>query len=451
MGEVRWPHTAHPTARRAATAAPRRPPATITRLAHTGNHHAAARTGDTPEHDHGAGDHHDHDRGAHDQSAAHARPHDHADAYDHSRDDDHGHQHTDSHDHADKPGHAHGDGDDHGHEHRSGPLGWLGELFGGHSHGAPTADEALEGSAEGIRAVKISLVGLFVTAALQAVVVWNTGSVALLADTIHNLADALTSVPLWIAFVIGRRAPNRRYTYGYGRAEDVAGMVIVLMITLSAAVAGWESVRKLLTPEPMQHVWWVIAASIIGFIGNEAVALYRISVGRRIGSAALVADGQHARVDGLTSLAVLFGALGVLAGYPIADPLVGVLITVAILFVLRDALREVWWRLMDAVDPITGGAIGESRARVGCAGREWRAGALDWPHAARRGERRGRWLAEHDRQSRHRRADTSRDAARRAVAAHGDGPRRSLPPRRPRPPRRHESPLPVSADGHPAA
>jgi cation diffusion facilitator family transporter len=283
------------------------------------------------DHDHDHDEGHDHPHGAHDDQGDHGH-------------DDHSHEHGDH-------GDGHAEGQDHDHTHHGGPLGWLSELFGGHSHGAPTADEALEGSAEGIRAVKISLVGLFLTAALQAIVVVNSGSVALLADTVHNLADALTSIPLWIAFVIGRRPPNKRYTYGYGRAEDVAGMAIVLVIVLSAAVAAWESIRKLMAPEPLSNISWVIAAAIIGFIGNEAVALYRIKVGTRIGSAALVADGQHARVDGLTSLAVLFGALGVLAGFPIADPLVGVLITIAILFVLRDALREVWWRLMDAVDP----------------------------------------------------------------------------------------------------
>ena len=178
-----------------------------------------------------------------------------------------------------------------------------------------------------------------------------SGSVGLLADTIHNLADALTAVPLWIAFVVGRRPANRRYTYGFGRAEDVAGLVIITMIALSAIVAAWESIQKLLSPVPMQYVGWVMVAAIIGFLGNEGVAIYRIRVGTRIGSAALVADGQHARVDGLTSLAVLVGALGVLAGFPLADPIVGLLITIAIIFVLRDAVREIWWRLMDAVDP----------------------------------------------------------------------------------------------------
>ena len=249
--------------------------------------------------------------------------------------------------------HDHGDIDGHGYEH-GGPLGWLRSAlhgFAGHSHGTPETDAALEGSAEGIRAVKLSLAGLLLTALLQAVVVVASGSVALMADTIHNLADALTSVPLWIAFILGRRPPNRRYTYGYGRAEDIAGLAIVVVITLSAAIAAWESIRKLIEPQPIQYLGWVMAAAVIGFLGNELVAVYRIRVGRRIGSAALVADGQHARVDGLTSLAVLLGALGVLAGFPLADSLVGLLITVAILLVLRDAAREVWWRLMDAVDP----------------------------------------------------------------------------------------------------
>ncbi|WP_200938809.1 cation diffusion facilitator family transporter [Modestobacter sp. Leaf380] len=192
---------------------------------------------------------------------------------------------------------------------------------------------------------------LLVTALAQAVVVWATGSVALLADTVHNFSDALTAVPLWIAFLLGRRAASRRYTYGYDRAEDLAGVFIVAMIALSAVLAGYESIRRLLDPQPITNVGVVIAAGLIGAAGNELVALYRIRVGRRIGSAALVADGLHARTDGLTSLAVVFGALGVLAGFPLADPLVGLAITVAILLVLRSAARDVYRRLMDAVEP----------------------------------------------------------------------------------------------------
>jgi cation diffusion facilitator family transporter len=209
----------------------------------------------------------------------------------------------------------------------------------------------LESSSDGIRAVKISLVVLAATALAQLALVAVTGSVALLADTIHNFSDALTAVPLWIAFAVGRRRPNSRYTYGYGRAEDLAGIFIVLMIAASAVVAGYESIRRLIEPASIDHPWVVAAAGIIGFVGNELVASYRIKVGRRIGSAALVADGLHARTDGFTSLAVVAGAVGVLAGFPLADPLVGLVITVAILVVLRGAAADIYRRLMDAVDP----------------------------------------------------------------------------------------------------
>ena len=174
---------------------------------------------------------------------------------------------------------------------------------------------------------------------------------ALLGDTLHNAADALTAVPLGIAFVVGRRPPTRRYTYGYGRAEDLAGVVIVLFIAASSALAAYEAVARLAHPRPVTHLTAVAVAALIGFTGNELVARYRIRVGRKIGSAALVADGLHARTDGFTSLAVLLGAAGVALGWDWADPVVGLLITVAILAVLRQAAREVYRRLMDAVDP----------------------------------------------------------------------------------------------------
>lgn len=209
----------------------------------------------------------------------------------------------------------------------------------------------MESSRDGVRAVKVSLAGLGVTAALQFAVVAVSGSVALLADTVHNLSDALTALPLWIAFVVGRRPATRRYTYGYGRAEDLAGLFVVGMIALSAVVAGWEAVRRLLDPQDVEHLGWVALAGVVGFAGNELVALYRIRVGRRIGSAALVADGLHARTDGLTSLAVVAGALGVALGWDAADPVIGLVITVAILLVLRTAARDIYRRLMDAVDP----------------------------------------------------------------------------------------------------
>jgi cation diffusion facilitator family transporter len=221
-----------------------------------------------------------------------------------------------------------------------------------HSHDASErVDGALESSAAGIRAVKISLLVLGVTALAQAAVVILSGSIALAADTIHNFSDALTAIPLWIAFALGTKAATRRYTYGFGRAEDIAGLFVVGMILLSAIIAGYEAVVRLIHPQPVEHVGWVALAGLLGFIGNEWVALYRIRVGRRIGSAALVADGLHARTDGFTSLAVLFGAGGVALGFPLADPIIGLIITVAILAVLRTAVRDVFRRLMDGVDP----------------------------------------------------------------------------------------------------
>jgi len=178
-----------------------------------------------------------------------------------------------------------------------------------------------------------------------------SGSVALLGDSLHNVADALTALPLWLAFSLGRRKANRRFTYGYGRAEDLAGVFVVLMIATSGLVAAWEAVDRLRHPRDVDHLPWVMAAAVIGMVGNEAVAAYRIRVGRRIGSASLVADGLHARTDGLTSLAVLVGALGVAAGWEWADPVVGLAISAAIVVVLLQAGRSVGERLMDAVDP----------------------------------------------------------------------------------------------------
>ena len=244
---------------------------------------------------------------------------------------------------------------DHDHDHEGA---WsrlrhaVAELFGGHSHDpADQVDAALEADARGRRALWASLVALGVTAGLQAVVVVVSGSVALLGDTLHNVADALTAVPLLIAFALARRPANDRFTYGYGRAEDVAGIVVVVMIALSSLLAGGEAIRRLIDPQPVQHLWSVATAGVIGFAGNELVARYRIRVGHQIGSAALVADGLHARTDGFTSLAVVVGAAGVAAGIPRADPVVGLLIAVAILGVLRSAARQVGARLMDAVDP----------------------------------------------------------------------------------------------------
>ncbi len=237
------------------------------------------------------------------------------------------------------------------HLHPAGLLGRLRELVAPHSHdAADSVDQALETSAKGTRALVVSLAVLGATALLQGLVVLWSGSVALLGDTLHNVADALTAVPLAIAFSIGRRPPNRRYTYGYGRAEDLAGIAVVGFIIASSVLAAYEALQRLVHPQHVDHLYAVAAAGLLGFVGNEVVARYRIRVGREIGSGALVADGLHARTDGFTSLAVVVGAAGVGLGWKQADPVVGLLITVAILSVLRDAARQVYRRLMDAVD-----------------------------------------------------------------------------------------------------
>ena len=259
------------------------------------------------------------------------------------------HEHTPAGHHAGSPGHSH----DHGHRpwwaalrHRAA------HLLVPHGHeSADKVDPAMETSAAGMRTLWISLTVLGLTAALQAVVVVLSGSVALLGDTVHNAADALTALPLAVAFVLGRRVATRRFTYGFGRAEDLAGIVIVAVIAASSVLAAVTAIDRLTGPRQVSHLPAVAAAAVIGFAGNEWVARYRIRTGRRIGSAALVADGLHARTDGFASLAVLLGAGGAALGWPLADPLVGLLITAGIAFVLKDAAREVFRRLMDAVDP----------------------------------------------------------------------------------------------------
>jgi len=259
--------------------------------------------------------------------------------------------HSDDHDHPHEEHDEHG-GHDHGHSHPSGLVGRLIGIVRPHSHDAgDKVDAAMETSAQGMRALWISLAVLIATAGLQAIVVAFSGSVALLGDTLHNAADALTAVPLAVAFIAGRRPPNRRYTYGYGRAEDLAGVIIVLIMLLSSIAAATEAVQRLIHPHEVTDLVAVAVAAVIGFTGNEVVARYRIVVGRRIGSAALVADGLHARTDGFTSLAVLLGVGGVALGWNWADPVIGLVITIAILAVLRQAAREIYRRLMDAVDP----------------------------------------------------------------------------------------------------
>lgn len=270
----------------------------------------------------------------------------------------HGHGHRHEHGHEHGHGHGHGHGPGHGRWGTGGPgrvralLARAGHALTPHGHsGATRTDAALEASSRGLRVLAISFAVLMATTLVQALIVAASGSVALLGDTLHNFADALTAVPLAIAFSLGRRAATRRYTYGYGRAEDLAGIVIVVLIAVSAGMAGYEAVTRLVAPEDVRSPGLVAAAGVAGFLGNEWVARYRIKVGREIGSAALVADGLHARADGFTSLAVVLGAGGAALGFPLADPIVGLLITAAICLVLRDAAREIYYRLMDAVDP----------------------------------------------------------------------------------------------------
>ncbi|QWT25427.1 cation diffusion facilitator family transporter [Subtercola sp. PAMC28395] len=290
-------------------------------------------------HDHEVG--HDHED-THDHEVGHDHVHgrNHGHSHEHGQSHQHGHEHEHEHDH------------EHGHSHPTGIRGFFYGLFVPHSHdAADSIDDALEASASGVRALKISLFILLGTTLLQFGVFLISGSVALLADTIHNFSDALTAVPLWIAFVLARRIATRRYNFGFGRAEDLAGLFIVAVVALSAIVAGWEAITRFFNPMTVTNLGWVIAAGIIGFAGNEIVAIYRIRVGQQIGSAALVADGVHARIDGFTSLSVVIGAIGVLLGFPLADPIVGLFIAVTILILLWGTVRSIGTRLMDGIDP----------------------------------------------------------------------------------------------------
>jgi cation diffusion facilitator family transporter len=219
----------------------------------------------------------------------------------------------------------------------------------GHTHGA--VDPSITTSKRGIWALKWSFAGPFATALLQLVVVVLSGSVALLSDTIHNFGGAATAVPLWIAFALTRLETSRRFPFGYGRVEDLAGVMVVLIILFSALVAGYQAIERLIDPHPVGFLWAVALAAVIGFVGNEVVAIFRIRVGRQIGSAALVAESYHARTDGWTSLAVLLGAIGVWLGYPLADPIVGLLIAAAILVIVWQSGKVVFTRLLDGVDP----------------------------------------------------------------------------------------------------
>lgn len=230
----------------------------------------------------------------------------------------------------------------HGHDHHGGA---------GHGHTHGVVDPTIATTTRGIWAIKWSFIILAITSAFQLTVVFWSGSVALLADTIHNVGDAVTAVPLWIAFRLARRKPSPTFTYGYGRVEDFAGVVIVMIILFSALVAGYEAIDRFIHPQPISNLLWVALAGIAGFIGNESVAVFRIRVGREINSAALIADGYHARTDGLTSLAVVVGVAGVRLGFPLADPIIGLLITIAIFGIVWQSAKAVLTRMLDGVEP----------------------------------------------------------------------------------------------------
>lgn len=270
----------------------------------------------------------------------------------HSHGQEHAHPHpappVDSHDHP----HPHGD-DAHGHDH-SGMWARIKHVVVPHSHDAnETIQSAEDTSGQGIRAAWIGLAGMMVTAILQMFIVYISGSIALLADTLHNVGHAVTTIPLVIAFRLGRRKPTKKYSYGYRRAEDLVGVFISLVIAASVVLIVLESINALINPRPLTNLWWVFAAGLVGALGNELVAVYRIRAGKRIGSAALIAEGQHARADGLTSIAVVVGVLGVWAGFPRADAIVGLLIAAAIFGIMVSSLKTIVRRLMDGVDPET--------------------------------------------------------------------------------------------------
>jgi len=219
----------------------------------------------------------------------------------------------------------------------------------GHSHG--TIDATIYSSQKGLRAVTTSSLILFIGSLFQLVVVLLSGSVSLLSDTIHNFGDGATAIPLSIAFILGRKKPTARFNYGYGKAEDLAGVTILFFMLASAIYAAYVSINRLFHPYTPTHLWVVAIASLVGFGINEGAALFRIRVGREIKSEALIADGKHARMDGITSLTVLIGALGAYLGFPIVDPIVGLFITALILHTIWESAGPVFTRLLDGVDP----------------------------------------------------------------------------------------------------
>jgi cation diffusion facilitator family transporter len=219
--------------------------------------------------------------------------------------------------------HEHGDPDhDHSHGHE------------GHSHSHGLVDRSIVRSREGVKAVSISLAVLGVAAGIQLFIFALSGSVALLADLIHNFGDALTAVPLGIAFFLRSV-----------RGEKLAGLAVVLAIFVSACVALYETILRFIHPQHLSHLWVLAAAGVVGFIGNEVAAQVRLRAGRRLASAAMTADGNHARIDGFVSLGVVASAIVVGLGAPVADPVIGLAITLVILKITWDS-----WNTVRAAD-----------------------------------------------------------------------------------------------------
>jgi cation diffusion facilitator family transporter len=256
-------------------------------------------------------------------------------------------------------GRAHEDGHHHDHEH-------IHDHHHSHHHDHSGVDSGILENREAIKVLLISLIGLFVTAAIQAIIVGLSSSTALMADAIHNFADALTSIPLWLAFSLSARPATKRFSYGLNRSEDIAGLAILLVIFASACVAGYESVIHLIHNTPPTHLAITSLAAVVGFLGNELAAVYRIRMGKRMGSAALIADGQHARIDGFTSLAVLIGVAGTWLGYPMVDAVIGLVITLMILWILKDSAKQIFVRLLDGIEPeVVDEILEESRTVAG--------------------------------------------------------------------------------------
>lgn len=220
--------------------------------------------------------------------------------------------------------HGHAHGHDHGHHHHH-----------GHDHSHGLVDPSIVRSRDGVRTVAISLLVLALTAIVQTAIFALSGSVALLADLVHNFGDALTALPLGVAFYL------RSF-----RLERLSGLFIVAIIFLSACVAFWQAVQRLLDPTGLDHLWALAAAGLIGLAGNEIAARIRLRGGRRLNSAALIADGKHARVDGIVSLGVVASAALVGIGLDVADPLIGFAISAVILKITWDS-----WRTIRSAEP----------------------------------------------------------------------------------------------------